>query len=59
MSGPVTHREFLGATVRYGVRVGGDEILIDAPFQSGDELHEVGETVGVTLPAQRMLYLPS
>jgi iron(III) transport system ATP-binding protein len=59
MSGPVTHREFLGATVRYGVRVGGDEILVDAPFQSGNELREVGETVGVSLPAQRMLYLPS
>jgi len=59
MSGPVTHREFLGATVRYGVRVGANEILIDTPFQSGGELHDVGETVGVSLPAQRMLYLPS
>ena len=59
MRGPVTHREFLGATVRYGVRVGASEILVDAPFQSGDELHDVGDTVGVTLPAQRMLYLPA
>jgi iron(III) transport system ATP-binding protein len=59
MSGPVTHREFLGATVRYGVQVGGSEILVDAPFQSGEELRDVGETVGVALPAQRMLYLPA
>ena len=59
MSGPVTHREFLGATVRYGVRIGGSEILIDAPFQSGAELRSIGETVGVALPPERMLFLPT
>ena len=59
LRGPVTHREFLGATVRYGVRIGGSEILIDTPFQSGDELRTVGDLVGVALPPQRMLYLPS
>jgi iron(III) transport system ATP-binding protein len=59
MSGPVTHREFLGATVRYGVRIGGNEILIDAPFQSGAELRAIGETVGVALPPERMLFLPA
>jgi iron(III) transport system ATP-binding protein len=59
MSGPVTHREFLGATVRYGIRVGSDEVLVDAPFQSGSELRAIGETVGVALPAERMLFLPS
>ncbi|HEX7217712.1 MAG TPA: ABC transporter ATP-binding protein, partial [Burkholderiales bacterium] len=51
MSGPVTHREFLGATVRYGIRIGGEEVLVDAPFQSGSELRTIGETVGVALPA--------
>ena len=59
MSGPVTHREFLGATVRYGVRVGASEVLVDSPFQSGGELHGVGDTVGVMLPEQRRLYLPA
>jgi iron(III) transport system ATP-binding protein len=59
MSGPVTHREFLGATVRYGVRIGDNEILIDAPFQSGAELRAIGETVGVALPSERMLFLPT
>ncbi|MBS0548764.1 MAG: ABC transporter ATP-binding protein [Proteobacteria bacterium] len=59
MSGPVTHREFLGATVRYGVKIGGSEILVDTPFQSGAELRDVGATVGVALPPQRMLYLPA
>ncbi len=59
MSGPVSHREFLGATVRYGVRIGDHEILVDAPFQSGAELRAIGETVGVALPPERMLYLPA
>ena len=59
MCGPVTHREFLGATVRYGVQIGDREILIDTPFQSGAELRSIGETVGVALPPERMLYLPA
>ena len=59
MSGPVTHREFLGATVRYSVRIGDREILVDTPFQSGADLHAIGETVGVALPPERMLYLPA
>ena len=59
MSGPVTHREFLGATVRYAVRIGGREILVDVPFQSGAELRSIGEPVGVALPPERMLYLPA
>jgi len=59
MNGPVTHREFLGATVRYGVRIGEREILVDTPFQSGAELRAIGETVGVALSPERMLYLPA
>jgi iron(III) transport system ATP-binding protein len=57
LRGPVVHREFLGATVRYGVRVADSEILVDAPFQSGSDLHAVGDTVGIALPAERVLYL--
>ena len=57
LRGPVVHREFLGATVRYGVRVADSEILVDAPFQSGSDLHAVGDTVGVALPPERALYL--
>jgi iron(III) transport system ATP-binding protein len=59
MSGPVTNREFLGATMRYAIRIGTGEVLVDVPFQSGAELRAVGETVGVALPAERMLYLPA
>jgi iron(III) transport system ATP-binding protein len=57
LRGPVVHREFLGATVRYGVRVADAEILVDAPFQSGDDLQAVGAMVGVALPPERALYL--
>ena len=59
LRGPVTHREFLGATVRYGVRIGGSEILVEVPFHSGAELRTVGDMVGVALPPERMLYLPA
>ena len=57
LRGPVVHREFLGATVRYGVRIGDAEILVDAPFQSVDGLQAVGATVGVALATERALYL--
>ena len=59
LHGPVTHREFLGATVRYGVRIGGSEILVETPFHSGAELRTVGDMVGIALPPERMLYLPA
>jgi len=42
LSGTIAHREFLGATVRYGVEVGTATVLVDAPFHSGDGLLEPG-----------------
>ncbi|WP_077963863.1 ABC transporter ATP-binding protein [Ensifer adhaerens] len=42
LEGIIAHREFLGATVRYGVRIGAATVLIDAPFHSGDALLEPG-----------------
>jgi iron(III) transport system ATP-binding protein len=57
LRGPIVHREFLGATVRYGVRLADTEILVDTPFQSGTDLHTVGDTVGIALPAERAFYL--
>ena len=59
LRGPVTLREFLGATVRYAVRIGESEILIETPFQSGNEMRSVGDQVGVDLPPRRMLFLPA
>jgi iron(III) transport system ATP-binding protein len=39
LAGTIHHREFLGATARYGVGIGNDEILVDVPFSS-PTLHE-------------------
>ena len=56
-SGALAQREFLGASVRYGVVIGGATIWIDAPFRSGDPLHETGSivTVAVAVDAARWL----
>jgi len=57
LSGVVVHREFLGATVRYGVAMGADEIAVDAPFRSGDALLHVGARASVTLAPGAALFL--
>jgi len=57
LSGVVVHREFLGATVRYGVAMGADEIAVDAPFRSGDTLLDVGARASVTLAPGAALFL--
>ena len=56
-SGKVTYREFLGASVRYGVRAGTADIAVDCPFHAGDTLHEVGSavTVAIAIPSLRWL----
>jgi iron(III) transport system ATP-binding protein len=57
LTGLVAHREFLGATVRYSVALGSSEVSVEAPFQSGASLIEVGETVTVSLAQDRMQFL--
>lgn len=49
VSGIVAYREFLGASVRYGVRTGTASIAVDSPFHAGDMLHEVGASVTVAV----------
>ncbi|MSO65621.1 MAG: ABC transporter ATP-binding protein [Alphaproteobacteria bacterium] len=49
LPGAVGHREFLGASVRYAVRVGGSEVVVDVPFQSGAGLLDVGQGVTVKI----------
>jgi iron(III) transport system ATP-binding protein len=49
LAGTITHREFLGATVRYGVQVGTASVLVDVPFHSGDALLETGARTSVGL----------
>lgn len=55
--GTVVYREFLGSTVRYGVRIGTAEIAVDTPFHAGDSLHQIGEVVSVKLPLGSALWL--
>jgi iron(III) transport system ATP-binding protein len=55
--GTIGHREFLGSTVRYAIRVGATEITVDTPFHSGDPLHESGESVTVGVPSRSLLWL--
>ncbi len=55
--GTVSHREFLGATVRYNIRVGEAEITVDTPFHGGDLLYESGMGVSVGVPTRSLLWL--
>jgi iron(III) transport system ATP-binding protein len=55
--GTISHREFLGSTVRYGIKVGAAEIAVDTPFHSGDPLHERGARVTVGVPFRSLLWL--
>jgi iron(III) transport system ATP-binding protein len=57
MPGTISHREFLGSTVRYRVRVGAAELLVDQPFHAGDALHDLGAPVQVGLPVRALLWL--
>lgn len=57
LPGTIVHREFLGATVRYGVRVGSSEVLVDQPFHSGDSLLEPGMAADVGLQPKSALWL--
>ncbi len=57
LPGLVTGFEFLGATVRYFVRVGSAEIAVDVPFRSNEDLFAVGASVCVRLDERTMLWL--
>jgi iron(III) transport system ATP-binding protein len=57
VTGTITFREFLGANVRYGIRAGAVDLLVDAPFHSGDALHAIDKpvTVAISMPSVRWL----
>ena len=57
--GTTAHREFLGSIVRYGVRIGDAEIIVDAPFRSGEDMHEPGQPVTVRISLESALWLSS
>jgi len=59
LSGKIVHREFLGATVRYAVDLGGQEALVDAPFRSGAELLDIGADADMQIAPERLQFLAS
>ena len=59
LAGTIAHREFLGSTVRYGVRIGAAEIAVDTPFHAGDRLYTHGDPVSVAIAPGAIIWLRS
>ena len=57
VTGMVSYREFLGSSVRYGVRAGAADIAVDCPFHAGDTLLEVGTTATVAIATHAVRFL--
>ena len=57
LDGRITHFEFLGASVRYGVAIGTNEVLVDVAHQSGAVPLKTGSAVAVDLDHGRALFL--
>jgi iron(III) transport system ATP-binding protein len=57
LEGEIVHREFLGASIRYGVRVAGAEVLVDAPHTGGEGHLPVGGRAALALDAARVKLL--
>jgi iron(III) transport system ATP-binding protein len=55
--GTVENIEFLGASVRYVLKMGSDTILVEAPFQSEAGVRNIGASMEVYLPRKAMLWL--
>lgn len=49
IAGKISFREFLGASVRYGVRAGANEIAVDTPFRTGDRLYDLEQPVELAI----------
>ena len=53
----IANREFLGASIRYGARIGTAEVAVDLPFQSGRDLFEIGDAATLALSPRSLLWL--
>jgi iron(III) transport system ATP-binding protein len=54
LEGTVRQREFLGATVRYVIAIGGTDILVDRPFVSSGGLLAPGSGVGIAIDPEHL-----
>ncbi len=57
LNGTVEHKEFLGNLVRYSVRVGEHELLVDDPHQTGRPIFDTGDDVVLGLVVDQVLIL--
>lgn len=57
LEGTVTHSEFLGSMVRYGVRIGTNEVLVDIAHQAGSVPLGRGDAVRLELDHLRAMVL--
>ncbi len=53
----ILDREFLGATIRYGVRVGEARLAVDVPFRAGEAIAEPGAETNLGLSPGAALWL--
>ncbi len=53
----ITHSEFLGPLIRYGMRLGKEEILADIPHQAGDQIWPEGTSVIAHLRPEHIRFL--
>ncbi len=57
LAGIIRHREFLGASIRYAVEVGGQRVQVDAPHQAGDALLAPDTAILLDLAADKARFL--
>ncbi len=57
LMGVVRHREFLGASIRYAVDIGGQQVQVDAPHQAGDALLPPDSPIILDLAADKTRFL--
>ncbi|WP_286192072.1 ABC transporter ATP-binding protein [Roseomonas genomospecies 6] len=57
LTGVVRHREFLGASIRYAVDIGGQQVQVDAPHQAGDALLPTDRSITLDLAADKARFL--
>ncbi|HEX2215734.1 MAG TPA: ABC transporter ATP-binding protein [Xanthobacteraceae bacterium] len=53
----VTSREFLGGIVRYRLRAGANELIVDVPHRRAGAVHEPGATIGFAIDARQVAVL--
>ena len=49
--------EFLGGTVRYRLRMGGQRIVVDTPHRRDGSTHAVGSAVGISVDPRQIAVL--